>query len=62
MITITHPPHPLYQMVVVSMPGATLRDAIAASRGGDPSEEKRAFLQLDDGVDVHNYFKRLRQK
>jgi len=40
------------KMIVVSMPGATLRDAICASRSGDPNEEKRAYLQLDDGVEV----------
>ena len=34
------------------MTGATLRDAICASRSGEPTEEKRAYLQLDDSVEV----------
>ena len=43
------------KMVVVQMPGATLRDAVLASRlptEEAPSEENRAFLQLDDSVEV----------
>ena len=39
-------------MVVVGMPAPTLQAAILASRAGDPAVEKRAYLQLDDGVEV----------
>ena len=40
------------KMVVVGMPAPTLQAAILASRAGDPAVEKRAYLQLDDGVEV----------
>uniref|UniRef100_A0A7S4BPL4 EF-hand domain-containing protein n=2 Tax=Chrysotila carterae TaxID=13221 RepID=A0A7S4BPL4_CHRCT len=40
------------KMVVVRMPGNVLQDAISASRAGKPEEEKRGFLQTDDGVAI----------
>ena len=40
------------KMVVVSLPGAVLRDAVAHSRAGPADKERRAYLQLDDGVET----------
>ena len=40
------------KMVVVDLPGSVLRDAIAHSRKGEPDDERRAFLQVCDAVDV----------
>ena len=40
------------KMVVVAMPGAVLDAAVRHSRAGEPTKERRAYLQLDDGVGV----------
>jgi 2',3'-cyclic-nucleotide 2'-phosphodiesterase (5'-nucleotidase family) len=40
------------KMIVVDMPGSVLRDAVAHSRKGEPDDERRAFLQVCDAVDV----------
>jgi 2',3'-cyclic-nucleotide 2'-phosphodiesterase (5'-nucleotidase family) len=40
------------KMIVTDMPGSVLRDAIAHSRKGEPDDERRAFLQVCDAVDV----------
>ena len=40
------------KMIVCDMPGSVLRDAVAHSRKGEPDDERRAFLQVCDAVDV----------
>lgn len=40
------------KMVAVPMPGHVLQAAVSHSRFGEPTDERRAFLQLDRGVAV----------
>ena len=40
------------KMVVVAMPGGVLEDAVSASRRGEAHDERRSYLQLDDGVET----------
>lgn len=40
------------KMCVVPMPGAVLQAAVSYSRAGEPTDERRGYLQLDAGVEV----------